>query len=89
MAGKTAFVRARTEPELKKRAEAVLNQLGLTPSAAINMFYRQIVLRQSLPFEVVLPNAATREAMRDAQSSRDLIEAGTVDELIEELDGEG
>jgi DNA-damage-inducible protein J len=88
MAGKTAFVRARTEPELKRRAEAILHQLGLTPSAAINMFYRQIILRQSLPFEVVLPNKSTREAMKDARSDRELIEARTVDDLIAELDSE-
>lgn len=88
MAGKTAFIRARTEPGLKERAEAILHELGLTPSAAINMFYRQIVLRQSLPFDVALPGEATLEAMEDARSGRDLIEAETVEELIEELDGE-
>lgn len=88
MVSKTAFVRARTEPELKERAEAILHQLGLTPSAAINMFYRQIVLRQSLPFEVVLPNETTRKAMSDARSGRDLIAARTADELNKELESE-
>jgi DNA-damage-inducible protein J len=88
MPGKSAFIRARTEPELKARAEAILRRLGLSPSAAINMLYRQIVLRQSLPFEVALPNETTHAAMRDAKEGRDLIEADTIDDLVEELDAE-
>lgn len=85
MMPKTAFIRARTEPELKERAEAVLRHLGLSPSAAINMFYRQIVLRQSLPFQVTLPNPGTLKAMRDAAAGRNLIEADNLDELIHKL----
>jgi DNA-damage-inducible protein J len=89
MAGKSAFIRARTEPGLKERAESILRQLGLSPSAAINMFYRQIVIRRSLPFDVALPNPTTVKAMREARDGRDLIEAEDVDELIEQLDDEG
>lgn len=86
MSKKTAFIRARTQPELKEHAEAVLRHLGLSPSAAINMFYRQIVLRQSLPFDVALPNETTLEAMTDARASRHLIEADSLNELIDKLD---
>jgi DNA-damage-inducible protein J len=52
---KDAQVRMRTEAALKEEAERVLESLGLTPSAAINMFYRQIVHRRSIPFDVALP----------------------------------
>ena len=86
MSPKTAFIRARAQPELKQEAEKVLRSLGLSPSAAINMFYRQVVLRQSLPFDVALPNALTRRAMAQAERGEDLIVAGTVKELVEKLD---
>ena len=59
-ASKTAMIRARTEPALKAKAEATLKKLGLSPSAAINLFYRQIVEHRGLPFLVKLPNRATR-----------------------------
>ena len=88
MPGKTAFIRARAEPELKRKAEAILQQLGLSPSAAINMFYRQIVLRQSLPFDVALPNEATVVAMREAKAGTNLVDADTIDQLVEKLDDE-
>lgn len=50
-----AQIRARTDATLKEEAEEILESLGLTPSAAINMFYRQIVHRRAIPFDVSLP----------------------------------
>jgi len=41
---KTATVRARIEPELKKEAENLLGKLGLSATQAIALFYRQIAL---------------------------------------------
>jgi len=71
---KTETVRARMEPELKREAETVLNELGLSTTEAIRLFYRQIVLRKGLPFDVKIPNAETREAMRQAQEGENLTE---------------
>jgi DNA-damage-inducible protein J len=51
---KTETIRARVEPALKQRAESILDRLGVTPTAAITMLYRQIVLRKGLPFDVSL-----------------------------------
>ena len=40
----TAAVYARIDTNLKESAEDILAQLGITPSSAIQMLYRQIVL---------------------------------------------
>lgn len=66
--GKTAQIRARADADTKRRAEEILDELGLNPSTAINMFYRQIVLRGGLPFSPELPNAETRAANEQARS---------------------
>jgi addiction module RelB/DinJ family antitoxin len=50
---KTSNVYARVEPELKKQAEAVLNEIGLPMSNAIALFLKQIVLRRGIPFPLV------------------------------------
>ena len=55
---KDAQIRARVDAELKEEAEGVLDSLGLSPTAAINMFYRQIVHRRGIPFDVALPRRA-------------------------------
>ncbi len=51
----TTPVYARIDTNLKENAEAILSQLGITPSSAIQMMYSQIVLKRGLPFELKLP----------------------------------
>jgi DNA-damage-inducible protein J len=69
---KTAMIRARMEPALKREAEDVLAEVGLSPTEAIRLFYRQVSLHQGLPFEVRVPNAATRSAVREARGRKKL-----------------
>jgi len=45
-------INVRTDSELKARAQAVLADLGLDMSTAINIFLRQIVYKEALPFDV-------------------------------------
>jgi DNA-damage-inducible protein J len=52
---KTTSIFARVEPEIKEKAEMVLDKLGISMSNAINIFLRQIVLQNGLPFEVKIP----------------------------------
>jgi DNA-damage-inducible protein J len=53
---KTSTVRARIQPELKNKAEQVFRKLGLTSTQAISLFYKQVELRNGLPFDVVIPS---------------------------------
>ena len=69
---KSQMIRARVEPALKRKAEAVLDKLGMTPTEAITLFYKQVTLYQGLPFPVRVPNAATRKALREARSRKNL-----------------
>ncbi|MGI6614772.1 MAG: type II toxin-antitoxin system RelB/DinJ family antitoxin [Dethiobacteria bacterium] len=49
---KTTSIFARVEPEIKEQAEMVLNKLGIPMSNAINIFLRQVIFKNGLPFEV-------------------------------------
>jgi addiction module RelB/DinJ family antitoxin len=42
--------RSRIDAGLKREAEAVLKEIGLTPRAALEMFYSQLVKLRALPF---------------------------------------
>jgi DNA-damage-inducible protein J len=64
---KSEMIRARVEPGLKHEAEAVLEKLGMTPTEAITLFYKQVSLYRGLPFPVRMPNAATRKALKAAR----------------------
>ena len=78
---KTEMIRARVEPELKHEAEEVFSVLGLSPTQAITLFYKQVTLHHGLPFEVKVPNAGTREALRQAREREDLAAYTSLDEL--------
>jgi DNA-damage-inducible protein J len=64
---KTAMTHARLTPEVKKQAEVILKQLGISISAAQEMFYRQIIAHQGIPFDLRLPNRQTIQAMEEAR----------------------
>ena len=51
----TSVIYTRIDTELKKDAENILTQLGISPSSAIQMLYSQIVLTRSLPLKLQLP----------------------------------
>ncbi len=80
---KSAMIRARTEPDVKEKAEKIIHSMGLNPTAVITMLYRQIIRLRALPFQ---PNATTLAAMHDAELGRDLVRADSVDDLIGQLD---
>ena len=64
---KTAMTHARLTPEVKKQAEEILKELGISISAAYEMFYRQIIAYGGLPFEMRIPNKKTLQAMDNAR----------------------
>jgi addiction module RelB/DinJ family antitoxin len=69
----SAIVKSRIDPELKRQAEAVLEEIGLKPRAALELFYKQIIKRRAIPFPVkadcpedeILSSAERRNAMAD------------------------
>jgi DNA-damage-inducible protein J len=83
---KTAMIRARVAPDLKDRAEATLEQLGLSATTAITLFYRQIVQHRGLPFDLRIPNTATRRAIQDARRGRGVTDAESMEDLFAKLD---
>ena len=52
MAANTTLFRARVSAQRLKKAEKILNQLGIKPGEAFNMLLAQIELRKGLPFDV-------------------------------------
>jgi len=80
---KTAMTHARLTPEIKEQAEAILKELGISISAAYEMFYRQIIANHGLPFEMRIPNTQTRAAMEDARAGKGK-KFDTVEQLFED-----
>ena len=77
----TSMVHARVESELKRKAEEVFSELGLSASDAITLFYEQVTLLGYMPFAVTTPNADTVAALRQARDGEGLTEYASLDEL--------
>ena len=82
---KTAMVRARVEPDLKSHAETVFHRMGLNVTQAITMFYRQVELRNGLPFDVVVPSATTKRTFEASDAGRDLVVCEDADDMFRKL----
>jgi DNA-damage-inducible protein J len=82
---KTATVRTRMEPGLKHEVEDILSELGLTASETILLLYRQIKLRQGLPFEVSLPNQLTARTLRNSKAGKQVKHFTSKKELYADL----
>ena len=82
---KTEIIEACVNLDLKREAEEVFAELGLSATEAITLFYRQVVLHQGLPFGMRLPNPMTVKALREARSGVNLMEYRGIDSLKAEL----
>lgn len=68
MVTKTANINARIRQDIKQQAEAILTRIGLPRSVAIDMYYRQIIMHDGIPFPVAIPSElSARDKMSDAQ----------------------
>jgi len=82
---KTATVRARIEPHLKEEAEHVFEDLGISATQAINLFYRLVTLRRGLPFDVVIPTATSRRTFKSSDAGKDLVVCRDADDMFRKL----
>jgi DNA-damage-inducible protein J len=82
---KTATVPARIEPDLKNEVDDILSRLGLSASETVLLLYRQIQLRQGLPFAVAIPNKLTAKTLRESKLGKSVRSFATKKELSADL----
>ena len=82
-----SVVRARIDGQIKAEAEAVLASIGLTVSDAFRMMMMRIAKEKALPFEPLIPNDETIEAMRAAQRGK-FAWSGSADKLLAGLNAD-
>jgi DNA-damage-inducible protein J len=70
----TVNVTVRVDSNLKKQADTLFSDLGMSLSTAFNVFLRQSVREQQIPFAVSknVPNAETLAAIEAAENETDV-----------------
>ena len=61
-----AVVRARIDAHIKEEATVVLATMGLSLADAFRLMFTPVAREKSLPFDPLIPNAETIEAMKEA-----------------------
>lgn len=73
------------DEDLKEQAETLFNDLGLNMTSAINVFLKQAVKEQAIPFEIRKVNSETLQAIKDVESGNLQGGFSSVKKLMEDL----
>ncbi|MDR2669390.1 MAG: type II toxin-antitoxin system RelB/DinJ family antitoxin [Desulfovibrio sp.] len=76
---KNQLVQAHVSGEIKAQATAVLAEIGLTVSEAVQILLTKVARDKMLPLELLTPNETTLAAMADADAGK--VETVTIDEI--------
>ena len=82
-----AVVRARIDEATKSEAAAVLATMGLSLSDAFRLLLKRVAAEKALPFEPLVPNAETVEAMKAARRG-DVVTVGKPPDLLASLNAD-
>ena len=77
----------RLDSEVKEQAQQVFNHLGMDMTTAINIFLRQAIQYQGLPFDVRLDeNRKLLQVLTDLNQNRNMSQSfDSVSDLMEDL----
>lgn len=84
----TTNINIRVDSEVKQKAEAIFNELGLNMSTAMNMFLRYSIRYGGIPFNLRLdlPNEETQAAIDDVNKNHNMSKTfESVEALMEDL----
>ncbi len=85
---KDVNVTIKVDKNLKKQADMLFADLGLNLTTAFNLFLRQSVLEQRIPFQITknVPNTITLATMNASERREDLFGPyDNISDLIKEL----
>ena len=68
----TTNLNIRIDEDIKKQAEEIFTALGLSTSAAFNIFAKTVVRERRIPFELTLntPNVETLAAIKEVEEMK-------------------
>ncbi|MDR0781205.1 MAG: type II toxin-antitoxin system RelB/DinJ family antitoxin [Pseudomonadales bacterium] len=81
------LLQVRVDGKVRDEASAVLAAIGLTVSDAVRLLLKKIAQDKALPFEPLIPNETTIQAMREARAGR-VTKAANLDTLLQDLNAD-
>ncbi|MDR2547351.1 MAG: type II toxin-antitoxin system RelB/DinJ family antitoxin [Lachnospiraceae bacterium] len=82
----TTTVNVRVDETVKQNVEVLFDSMGMNISTAVNMFFKQCLLEEALPFQPKAKRGSSlMDALREAQDQA--IINGTCDMTLDEING--
>ncbi len=78
----TATVHARIDSKTKCASERVLHKIGMTPTDAVRLLYRQIALRREFPIELRVPNKLTAITLEKSDRGEEIQTFDALDKMV-------
>ena len=82
---KSAMIRARVVPARKDEVESLFEQLGLSVTEAITLFYQQVRLNRGLPFDVRIPNTVTQRTFAETDAGENIVRCENAEDMFTHL----
>lgn len=80
-------VRVRIDSATKRKASKALESMGLSVSEAIRLMLARVAEEKRLPFEIKVPNAATKKAIDELEQGKG-IKFASVADLLDDLNAD-
>ncbi len=82
----SSTITVRVDDNIKKKASSVFKEVGMDMSTAINVFLKQVIRSNGIPFPVSadVPNKTTKKAIKAAEKGQ-MASFSSIDELMEDL----
>lgn len=85
-----SLIQARVDSKVKKDAENIISQLGISLNEAIRMFLMQIIIHKGIPFKPTLkaeyePNEKLQQIIADVENNKNLTRYKNTDEMWQDL----
>lgn len=82
----SSTITVRVDDKVKKEAGMVFKTIGLDMSTAINVYLKQVIRSNGIPFSLTadMPNSVTLQAIKAAEHD-DMVSFSSIDELMEDL----
>ena len=82
----SSTITVRVEDKTKQQANAIFKEVGIDMSTAINVYLKQVIRSNGIPFPVSMdvPNEVTLRAIEDAEKGK-MATFSSIDALMEDL----
>ena len=78
----SSTVHARIDKKTKEKSESILRKIGMTPTEAIRLLYRQIALRKEFPVELRIPNRLTAQTLEKSDRGEAIESFDSIDGMV-------